>query len=323
MPAILRLAAGLFVAGLATIAAPAHAEDYPAKPVRLIVPYPAGTANEVFARVVAQKLGELWKASVVVEVVAGAGGVVGTQALQKSAPDGYTLGWVSSPHAINPAIYPHLPYDPVNDFRPIANLASTPLVFVATPAFPGHSIADLLAAARRQPGRLNYASNGNGSASHLATALLESATGTHFTHVPYKNTGQMTTDLMSGRVDFAALGVATSVQFVRAGKLKALAVTSATRAPLLSDVPAVAESVPGYETKAWMGLIAPKGTPDAVIARVQADVTTVLHDPAVLDVMKAQALVPEYLDARQFGSRIEADVRQWKRIVAEAGIHAD
>jgi tripartite-type tricarboxylate transporter receptor subunit TctC len=323
MTSVLRFVTGVLAAALLAIGGPAQAQDYPAKPVRLIVPYPAGTANEVFARIVAQKLGELWKSPVVVEAIAGAGGVVGTQALQKAAPDGYTLGWVSSPHAINPAIYANLPYDPVKDFRPIANLASTPLVFVAKPSFPGNTIADLLAAARKQPGGLNYASNGNGSASHLATALLENASGARFTHVPYKNTGQMTTDLVSGRVDFAALGVVTSLQFVQSGKLKALAVTSAARAPLLPDVAAVAETVPGYETKAWMGVIAPKGTPDAVIAKVQADLATVLHEPAVLEAMKAQALVPEFMDAGRFGARIEADIRQWKRIVAEAGIHAE
>jgi tripartite-type tricarboxylate transporter receptor subunit TctC len=308
------------LAAMLIACAPAHADDYPAKPIRLIVPYPAGTANEVFARVVAQKLSERWKQPVVVEAIAGAGGVVGTQVLVKAAPDGYTLGWISSPHAINPAIYANLPYDPVKDFRPIANLASTPLVFVASPRFAGNSIADLLAAGKRNPGQVNYASNGNGSASHLATELLTSASGVRFTHVPYKNTGQMTTDLMAGQIEFAALGVATTLPLVQAGKLKALAVTSATRAPPMPDVPAVAETVPGYETKAWMGIVAPAGTPDAVIQSVQAQLASVLRDPGLAEVMKAQALVPEYMDAAQFGRRIEGDIKLWKRIVNEAGI---
>jgi tripartite-type tricarboxylate transporter receptor subunit TctC len=315
-----RHALNTLLALAALAAVPARADDYPSKPIRLIVPYPAGTANEVFARVVAQKLGERIGKPVVVDVIAGAGGVVGTQVLAKAAPDGYTLGWVSSPHAINAAIYANLAYDPVADFRPIANLASTPLVFVASPKFAGTTIADLIAAGKAAPGRINYASNGNGSASHLATELLSSATGARFTHVPYKNTGQMTTDLMSGQVEFAALGVATTLPLVQSGKLKALAVTSATRAPLLPDVPAVAETVPGYETKAWMGIVAPAGTPDAVIAKMPTELAAVIREPSLADVMKAQALVPEYMDSAKFARRIEDDVKQWKRIVAEAGI---
>ncbi len=310
----------VLAAALTLAVMPAHAQDYPAKPIRLIVPYPAGTANEVFARVVAQKLAERIGKPVVVDVIPGAGGVVGTQVLAKAPADGYTLGWVSSPHAINPAIYANLPYDPVKDFRPIANLASTPLVFVASPAFAGSTIADLVAAGKRDPGKINYASNGNGSASHLATELLTSATGARFTHVPYKSTGQMTTDLMAGQVQFAALGVATSLPLVQSGKLKALAVTSAARAPLMPNVPAVAETVPGYETKAWMGVVAPAGTPDAMVTRMQAELAAVLRDPGLEEVMKAQALVPEYMDAAQFGRRIEGDVGQWQRIVKEAGI---
>ena len=299
------------------------AQAYPARPVRLIVPYPVGTANEVFARVVAQKLGDAWQQPVVVEALAGAGGVVGTQALAKAAADGYTLGWVSSPHAINAALYGNLPYDPIKDFRPIASLASTPLVFVTGSNFAGRTSADLIALAKASPGRINFASNGNGSSSHLGTELLANAAGVRFTHVPYKNTGQMTADLISGQVDFAALGVITSLSQVQGGKLRALAVTGSRRASLLPGVPTVAETVPGYETKAWMGLLAPAGVPDAVVARVQTDAAAVMRDPAIAEAMTRQGLDPDPLDAAQFARRIENDIRMWKKIVAEAGVKVE
>ena len=311
------LIVALMVSGLA------GAQPYPSKAIKLIVPYPVGTANEVFARVVAQKLSDLWKVPVVVESIAGAGGVVGTQVLAKAPADGYTLGWVSSPHAINPALYPSLPYDSVKDFKPIVNIASTPLVFVASPAFPGNSIADLIALAKAKPGTVNFASNGNGSSSHLATELLASTTGARFAHIPYKSTGQMTTDLISGQVDFAALGVITTLPMVQAGKLKALAVTGAKRSSLLPNVPAVAETVPGYETKAWMGIVAPAGVPEAVVTKIHADVVAIAKDPAVSSTMSAQGLDVDLLDQAQFAKRIDSDIAMWKRIVAEAGVKVE
>ena len=301
----------------------ALAQSYPSKAVRLIVPYPVGTANEVFARVVAQKLGDLWKVPVVVDAIAGAGGVVGTQVLVKAPADGYTLGWVSSPHAINPALYPSLPYDSVKDFKAIVNFASTPLVFVASPAFSANSIADLISYAKANPGKVNFASNGNGSSSHLATELLVGATGVKFTHVPYKATGQMITDLIAGQIDFAALGVITTLPLVQSGKLKALAVTGAKRSSLLPSVPTVADTVPGYEAKAWMGIVAPAGVPDAVVAKVATDIALVMKDPGVVAAMGAQGLDVDMLDSSQFAKRIESDIGVWKKVVIEAGVKVD
>lgn len=309
--------------GLSLIAQLCAAQAWPSRPVRLIVPYPVGTANEVFARVVAQKLSDTWGQPVVVEAIAGAGGVVGTQVLVKAPNDGYTLGWVSSPHAINPALYPSLPYDSVKDFRAIVNIASTPLVIVASSSFKPNNIAELIAMAKAEPGKLNFASNGNGSASHLATELLASMSHTKFTHVPYKATGQMTTDLISGQVQFAALGVVTSQSLVQAGKLKALGVTGSKRAGLMPNLAAAAETVPGYEAKAWMGLVAPAGVPEAVVARVQADAAAVVRDPAVLKTMAAQGLDVDVLDSAQFARRIETDIRTWSKVVTEAGLKAD
>jgi tripartite-type tricarboxylate transporter receptor subunit TctC len=313
----------LVLAGALLFAGLCHAQAWPARPVRLIVPYPVGTANEVFARVVAQKLAELWHQPIVVDPIVGAGGVVGTQVLAKAAADGYTLGWVSSPHAINPAIYHSLPYDSVRDFKAIVNIASTPLVFVAGTGFGGSNIAGLIAMAKAKPGQINFGSNGNGSASHLATELLASMAGVRFAHVPYKSTGQMTTDLLSGQIQFAALGVVTSQSLINSGKLKPLGVTSAKRAPLLPDVAAVGETVPGYETNAWMGLVAPTGVPDVVVARVQADIAKVVADPTVLAAMNAQGLDVELLDSKAFAARIAADIQTWRKIVSEAGIETN
>lgn len=315
--AIFRFLLACLLAALTGICA---AQDWPAKPVRLIVPYPVGTSNEVFARVVAQQLSEKWGQSVLVDAIPGAGGVVGTQVLAKAPNDGYTLGWISSPHAINPAIYRNIPYDSVKDFRPIVNLASTPLVFVAGTGFRADDMAGLIAMAKAAPGTLNFASNGNGSASHLATELLASMAGVKFTHVPYKSTGQMTADMVSGRIQFAAVGLATSQSLVKAGKLKALGITGSKRSASMPEVAAVDETVPGYEAKAWMGLVAPAGAPDAVVARVAADAAAVVRDPVIQQRMAAQALEPELMDAAHFGKRIEGDIRTWARVIKDAGI---
>ena len=321
----IRMAAGItmFLALGVLFGTVASAQSYPAKPVRIIVPYPPGSTMDGFSRVIAQKLSETWKTGVVVEIMAGAGGVVGTQAIARAAPDGYTLGWLGSPHAINAAVYPNLPFDPIKDFRAVVSFASTPLVFVTKPDLKVSTISELIALAKANPGKLNYASNGNGSSSHLTTELLASMAGVKFTHVPYKNTGQLITDLIGGQLDFAAQGVSVSVSHIQAGRMKALAVTSSKRTGVLPNVPAVAETIPGYESKSWMGLVMPAGSPDAAAARVEADTLAAMKDPGVLAAVTAQALDVELLDAGQFARRIETDVRVWKKIVADVGLKID
>lgn len=301
----------------------AFAQAWPAKPVKIIVPYPPGSTMDGFSRVIAQKLSEMWKVGVVVEIIAGAGGVVGTQAVAKSAPDGYTLGWIGSPHAINAALYANLPFDPIKDFRPVVCFAATPLVFVARPTLAANTMAELVAMAKASPNKLNYASNGNGSYSHLSTELLASRTGATFTHVPYKNTGQLIADLIGGQVDFAALGVSVSVSHIQSGKMKALGVTSSRRQATLPNVPAVGETLPGYEAMSWIGIVTPAGAPDAVVAKVEADVLTAMKDPGVLAAVAKQALDIDLLDSAQFARRIENDLRVWKKIVTDAGIKVE
>lgn len=296
------------------------AQTYPERSVRLIVPYPAGTSNEIFARVFAQHLSNKWETPVVVEPLPGAGGVVGSKAIVSANPDGYTLGWISSPHAINAAVYKELPYDSIKDFRPIVNLASTPMVFVVSASSEFDSLGKLLEAAKAKPAALNFGSNGNGSSSHLASALLSNTSGAEFTHAPYKSTGQLTTDLVSQRIDFAAVGLATAASLVEAGKLRALAVTGAERAETLPDTPTVAETVPGYRATAWMGLVAPAGTPDAIIKKVNEDAAQVAQEPEVLQQMKTMGLSPDPLDQKAFLERIQHDIEMWQKVVTEAGI---
>ncbi|NYT26069.1 tripartite tricarboxylate transporter substrate binding protein [Alcaligenaceae bacterium] len=311
------LAAGLAIAGLPG-GSPAAADSYPEHAVRLIVPYPVGTSNEIFARVFAQKLGEKWNRSIVVEPVPGAGGVVGTKAIASARADGYTLGWVSSPHAINAAVYKELPYDTVNDFLPVVNLASTPMVFVTSADSKLTSMNALLEEARAHPGSLDFGSNGNGSSSHLASALLASMAGVRFSHAPYKSTGQLTTDLASRRIDFAALGLASAAPLVQGGKLRALAVTGAQRSQAMPDVPAVAETVPGYQATAWMGLVVPQGTPRHVLDKLARDAPGIIELPEIQRQMASMGLSGDPLDAAAFARRIEQDIAMWKKVVSEA-----
>src|SRR5690606_12896298 len=206
------------------------------------------------------------------------------------------------------------------DFRPIVNLASTPMVFVVSASSEFDSLEKLLEAAKAKPAALNFGSNGNGSSSHLASALLSNTSGAEFTHAPYKSTGQLTTDLVSQRIDFAAVGLATAASLVEAGKLRALAVTGAERAETLPDTPTVAETVPGYRATAWMGLVAPAGTPDAIIKKGSEDAAQVAQEPEVLQQMKTMGLSPDPLDQKAFLERIQHDIEMWQKVVTEAGI---
>jgi len=298
----------------------AAADSYPVRAVRLIVPYPVGTSNEVFARIFAQKLSEKWGAPIVVEPIPGAGGLVGSKEIASAKPDGYTLGWVSSPHAINAAIYKALPYDTIKDFTPIVNLVSTPMVFVVSSDSKFTSMQALLDKAKASPGSLNFGSNGNGSSSHLASALLASKSNVQFTHVPYKSTGQLTTDLASQRIDFAAMGLATAAPLVQSGKLRALAVTGAERSDAIPDVPAVTETVPGYLATAWMGLVAPQGTPSGVIEKVARDAPEIIAQGEIQQKMQPMGLSSDPLDTRAFAKRIEHDISMWRQVVHDAGI---
>src|SRR6266700_8099210 len=272
------LALAMFLASLAVLG-----QDYPSKPIRLIVPFTAGGGNDSVARLVGKSLSDSLGQQLVIDNRPGAGGVLGAEIAAKAAPDGYTLflGGVGS-HAVNPNLNDRLPYDPIRDFAPVALLAQAPLVLVVHPSVPAESFKAFVALARSRPGQLNYASNGNGSSSHLAAVMFDSMTGVDMVHVPYKGLSPALTDLLSGRVQLMFSSVVAILPHINAGKLRGLAVTGRRRLPSMPDLPTIAESgLPAYEAGSWYGVLAPAGTPREIVARLNAELVKALAQPEV------------------------------------------
>lgn len=304
------------------LARAAEAMDYPIRPIKLIVPFAPGGGNDTIARTIAQRLSASLGQPVVVDNRAGAGGVLGAEMAARAAPDGYTLflGGVGS-HAINPNLQRQLPYDPIKDFAPVSLLASAPLVIVVHPSVQASSVRELIALARAKPGALNYASNGNGSSSHLAAAMFESMTATRMVHVPYKGLAPALTDLLSGQVQLMFSSVVAILPHVHAGKLKALAVTSSKRLPLVPDVPTVAESgVPGYETSSWYGILAPAGTPHEIVARLNMEIVRAVHDPQVAKALANDGAIPIGGSPEEFAAHMRAELDRLGKVIREAHI---
>ena len=310
---------------LAAFAAAAPAQDYPAKPIRLIVPFPPGGGTDIAARTVANKLSETLRWTFVIENKPGAGGNLGVEQAVKSPPDGYTLviGQTSN-LAINPALYAKLPYDPLKDLSPVALIVSAPVVLVVAANSPYKSLGDLVAAARRDPGAVTFASPGNGTVSHLAGELLQRASGVKFTHVPYKGAAQAMTDLLGGQVQSFMSSVPSALAQIKGGRLRAIAVTSAKRAAEMPEVPAIAESgYVGLDATTWYGLLAPAGTPAAVIKRLNAELNRVLEMPDVRQRLAAEGGEVLGGSPEGFASLLKADRAKWGRIVKESGAKVD
>ena len=311
-----------FALALALLCAHAFAADYPARPIHLIVPFAPGGGNDTVARLVGHKLeGELGQ-PVVIDNRPGAGGVVGAEAAARAAADGYTLflGGVGS-HAINPNLHTNLTYDPIRDFQPISLIASAPLVLVVHPSVPAHSVSELIALAKAQPGRLNYASNGNGSSSHLAAAMFATMTGTEMVHVPYKGLSPALTDLLSGQVQLMFSSVVAILPHVKAGKLRALAVSSRQRMALLPDLPTIAESgAPGYQSSSWYGILAPAGTPPDVVARLNAALVKIVAQPDVKQALAQEGAEPVGDSPQAFGAFIQAEKQRLGDVIRTAKI---
>jgi len=302
-----------------------QAEAYPAKPIHLIVPFPPGGGNDTVARAIAQELGPDLGQPMVIDNRPGAGGSVGAELAAKAPPDGYTLflAGVGS-HAVNPNLHARLGYDPVKDFAPITLLASAPSVLVVNPAVPARTIAQFTAYARANPGKLNYASNGNGSAAQLAAAMYEYMAGVKMVHVPYKGIAPAMTDLMSGEVQLMFGTIVALVPHIQAGKLRPLAVTSRQRSALLPDVPTLAESgLPDYQAGSWYGIMAPAGTPPAVIERLHDAIVKALRQPAVAKRLAAEGAVVIGSTPEEFGTHIKAEVARVGNVVRAAGIHIE
>jgi tripartite-type tricarboxylate transporter receptor subunit TctC len=313
-----------FAACLACIglfAGAVHAEGYPTKPVTLVVPYPPGGSADILARLVGQKLAARLGQPVLVENKAGAGTAIGAKAVAQAAPDGYTLllGTVSS-QAINPAMN-KVGYDPLKDFVAVAPLAAIPFVLVANPSLPTRSVADLVAMAKAQPGKLAYASAGPGTSNHLAGELLASRAKIHLLHVPYKGSAPALTDVVGGQVPLMFDLITTSLPMLAAGKVKALAVTSRTRSALLPDVPTVAESgVPDYEVSAWFGIFAPAGTPESVVSRLNSDVTAILQAPDMQKHLRDLGAEPVTSTPEAYSQYVRDEAHKWREVVHQAGL---
>jgi tripartite-type tricarboxylate transporter receptor subunit TctC len=301
-------------------AAQAAAQSWPAKPVRIVVPLGAGGFADVPARILAPQLGAQLNGAFVVENRPGAGSTIGADFVSKSEPDGYTWLFTATPHVISAWLYKSLKYDPLASFAPVARVAAGPYVLVVHPDLKASSVAELVAAARAAPGKLDYASSGNGSAQHLVTALFADAAGIQMSHVPYKGSGQAMQDVLGGRVKVHFAGVPNVINHVRAGKLKALGVTTAQRWPDLPDVPTIAEAgVAGFEATLWLCMLAPAGTPDALVQRVSGALDKAMQDPEVLKQLRVAGISPSYLGPREFGAFMRAEYEKWGRVVKETG----
>jgi tripartite-type tricarboxylate transporter receptor subunit TctC len=308
----------------AVLAVPAQAQQYPSRPVHVVVPYPAGGPNDIIVRLVGKRLGETLGQPVVVENRPGAGGNIGTDSVAKSAPDGYTLVSVGPGALIINPLLGKVPYDTMRDFAPVTIMAVAPNALVAHPSFPAKSVGELIALAKRSPGTINYASGGSGSTPHLAAALFAVMAKVQLTHVPYKGTGPATADLIGGQVQIAFLGIPTVLPHIRSGKLRALATTGRRRSPELPGVPTVDEAgVPGYELSPWYGLLAPAGTSAAVVTRLASEVTTIVRSPAMREQLAAQGAEPSGGTPEEFAQTLRSDAATWSRVVKDAGIRAD
>ena len=316
----------LLACSLAGFALAALAQSYPAKPVRMIVPYPAGGYYDLLARAIGQKLTEAWGQSLLVENRAGANGIVGTELVAKSVPDGYTImmGGIG-PHGINPGLYPKLPYDPLRDFAPVIHVATAPNVLVVHPTNPVRSVAELATLARAKPGQLTFASNGSGSSNHLSAEMFQSIMGVQMVHVPYKGSAPAVTDMLGGQVTMLFGTMGDVVPHIRTGKLRALAVTGARRIPALPDVPTMVEAgVPGYEATAWFGVLAPIATPTEIVHRLNQDIGRVLQMPDVLEKITLQGSAEIIGGApEQFGALLRAEIAKWQKVIRESGVKPD
>ncbi len=319
-----------FLIALASLAsAPAWADpSYPNKPIRIIVPFTPGGSPDVLARTIGQKISESTGAPVVIENVAGAGGTVGADRASKAAPDGYTLlmGHVGT-LAVAPAVYPNLPYDPIKSFVPVAWVAKLPNVLAVHPSMPVNNVTELVKYLKANPGKVNYGSGGNGSAAHLAMEYFKLSTQTFVVHVPYRGTAPSVTDAIAGQIQMVFTGAPALVPMVKAGKLRAIAVSSPKRLDLLPDVPTLAESgvkgLEGFEADQWYGLVAPAGTPAAVVQKLNQVVNANLTAPEMVARLKTEGATATPASPEAFGQLIQREIKRWRPVVLNAKISAD
>jgi len=319
-----RLLAGLVSAFILSslLVTPAAAQPYPSRVVKLIVPQTPGGATDVFARKIGQLLSEKWGQPVVIENRAGAGGVVGTDVVAKSAPDGYTLlVTYAGSQAINPSLYQKIPFDSVKDFQTVATLASTPFVLIVHSKLPARDLAEYVALARARPDALTYASSGNGSVNHLLGEMLKTEAGIKMLHVPYRGVAPAITDVIGGQVDSAFSSVPSVLQMVQTDKVRALAISSAQRIAAAPEIPTIAESgFPGFDVNPWWGILAPAGIDVTIVRKINEDVANILRTKEMIDFLAAQGAEPLITSPEAFLKILEADVVKWAKVVKSAGV---
>jgi tripartite-type tricarboxylate transporter receptor subunit TctC len=301
------------------LALPAAAQTYPERTVRLIVPFGAGGPADVYARILAQHLSEETKQSFVVEDRPGAGSLVGTDVVAKSKPDGYTLLVMSNTHTTNESLIPNKPYELMRDFVPVATINYSDLLMVVHPDVPAKTVAEFIALAKKEPGKLNYASSGPGTPYHMAGELFKAMSGTDIVHVPHKASGDARNSVLAGTVQMMFDAVTVMSQMAKADKVRALASTGVTRNPLTPDLPTVAETIPGYESTIWIGLMAPKGTPKEVVTFLNSAVNKVIELPAVKEAWLKQGAIPLVKTPEQFDDYLRKDIEKWAHVVKVSG----
>jgi len=318
----------LLTLGLVLSGAPALAQataDFPTRAIRIVVPFPAGGATDIAARLIAERMTAGWKQPVTVDNRPGAGGNIGSDVVAKSAPDGYTLIMgVTGSHAINTSLYAHMPYDPVKDFEPITQVAVVPNVIVVHPSVPARTLPELVALAKREPGKLNYASLGSGTAAHLTMEMFKATAGIDLTHIPYKGSAPAVADLIAGQVQVMVDGLPSALPHVKAGKLRALAVTSAHRSPAAPELPTIAESgYAGFSADAWSGLFAPRGTPKSIVDKLALETQRILKLPEVKQRLADLGAEAVGSTPAEFAEHVRTEIDKWARVVKASGARVD
>ncbi len=319
----LRLIAIILALAL-TAAAPAPAQNYPVKAIRIVVPFPAGGTSDILSRAVGQKLTEEWKQQIIIDNRPGAGANIGAEIAAKSPPDGYTLFAISTIHCINPSLYSKLNYDPIRDFAPLTLIAETSQVLAVHPSLPVKTVKQFIAYAKMRPGQLNYSSAGNGSQPHLTAEMFKTQTGIEYVHVPYKGAPPAMVDLLAGQVALTFATAPSAVPHVKSGKIRALGVSTVKRISALPDVPTIAEAgVPGFEASGSNGLVVPAGTPPAIVERLSATIVRIVNEPAMRKYLSEQDAEPRTMAPAEYGDYLKSEVAKWAKVVKASGAKID
>ena len=308
---------------LIPLCASIYGADYPQRPIRLIVPFAAGGGLEITARSIGQKLTEKRGQSIVIDNRPGAATIVGSEIAAKASPDGYTLLMITTTFAINPSLYGKLPYDPVREFAPVTQINSVPNILVVNPSIPAHTVRELIALAKAKPGQLNYASAGSGTSPHLAAELFKTMAGIEMTHIPYKGIPPAVTDVIAGRVTMLMTTTISAAPHVKSGRLRALAITSPKRLAAMPDVPAIAETVPGYEADAFQGMVAPAGVPKEIVRQLADDIAAIVRLPEIRERILADGAEPIGSTPEAFGAFLKKEMLKWGKVVKESGARPD